>query len=169
MQEIKILAGLPFVHTALFAVRVGAHSHAGTNRVIRVRKASVSQSLNVVTQVQFVSTDCFVNLRRQRSAQGMLEVNAATGTLRILLKVLLDSCQIIALASAVRVVAHYDSFQPRNVIKSSQCFVHPDFPRQPDAGMFRRQFRKVQQADRQPRVPMLRNPFSGRLQSRLIL
>src|SRR5437879_6845582 len=99
----------------------------------------------------------------------MLEVDTATGTLRILLVVLLQGGQIVALALTVRIVAHYYSLQSPEVIKSPQCFVHPDFPRQTHAGMFWRQLRKVQHADRQPRVAMLRNPFSGGLHSRLFL
>src|SRR5207249_2023424 len=87
VQEIKIFAGLSFVHAALLAIHPGAHRHAGTDRMMRVRKAGVSQRLYVIAQVQFVGSDRFVNRWRQCATQWMREVNTAAGTPRILRKV----------------------------------------------------------------------------------
>ena len=169
MQEIKIFAGLSFVHAALLAIHPGAHRHAGTDRMMRVRKAGVSQRLYVIAQVQFVGSDRFVNRWRQCATQWMREVNTAAGTPRILRKVPLDGGQIIRLASAVCIVAHDDSLRPSEVIKAPQGFIHPDFAGQPHAGMFARQFRKMKRMESQPRVAMFNNPCSRNFQRRLML
>ena len=99
----------------------------------------------------------------------MLEVNAATGTLRIFLKVPLQGGQIIGFAAAVRIIPHNDSLRPTRVVKSSQRFVHPDFSRQPDARLLHRQSREMKRVESKPWVAMLRDPFSGDFQSRLVL
>ena len=135
----------------------------------RVRKTGVAQRLNVVAQMQFVSSDCPVDLRLQRPRDRMLEVNAATGTQGIRLKVSLQGGQIIGFAAAVRIVPDNDSLRPTHVVKSPQCFVHPDFSRQTNARLFRRQSREMQYVEIKPRVAMLRDPFSGDFQSRLVL
>ena len=83
-------------------------------------------------------------------------------------KMSLDALQIIALAPAIRVEAEDHAIRLADVIEAAHGFVHADFARQPDAGVLRRQIRKVEQVKSESRLGMTGDPLRGVLERLLV-
>src|SRR2546430_1798493 len=96
--------------------------------------------------MQFISDDRLIDFIFKRSAQGMLEIDAATRGSAMFLKMTFKTAKIIWRASTVGVETGNDSILSAvYLIEAPGCFIHPYLPRQADTGVFRWQIGKVEQ------------------------
>ena len=139
VQEIEIFTGLPLVHAPLLHVGAGAHRHAGADGVEGMRETGEAKGLHIITEVEFVESDGFVDFGGVGSGERMFEVEAATGGVRVGSEVGVDPDEVVWVAGAVGIEADdggAECIASAELIEAVEGFIHADLAGQAYAGVF---------------------------------